>query len=530
MTTRRLSALRRPLPALAALALVGLVLAGCGGSDKASAVAGAAGTDGRAAQAFPPSSVAFFDANIDEDSTAWKRLLTLAERFPSWPKAVASLQKSIESDAKAGDPTFAEVRTWLGSEAAFGVLDVPADGSDPSWLGFAEVRDRAALEASIKKDEHTVDAGTHGGFDLLKDKSDDSVTAVSADTLLIGNSQAVVEAGIDRLAGTGDRLSDLATFKDTLATLPSDNLAVGYAPGSVVRKLVQLGKDNDPTGRSNSLTQVQFDQIYAKLAAGVRSFGFSLDATDKGLRTRWTTLYDGTQEKGSDPYTPELLARVPANSWFAASFGNLGDPLNRGVAQAMKSNPEAQKQISGVEAMLGIKLDDLYALLSGETAVYAAPGIPVSGGVILKPDDPTKGAATLRVLTGLLAQQGLKFEDTADGQTTTIQGFTVRWRNVDDVIAIGSNLSVGDVAGDSIADSDKFKRLFDEDGIDSDAKTLALAYFDVPGLVDLASALGSFNGADERETLDNLRHVGGILFWRGQDGNTVTSDLFVESA
>jgi hypothetical protein len=529
MTTRRLRLLRRPLPALAALVLVGLALAGCGGSDKAAAVAGAAGTDGRAAQAFPPSSVAFFDANIDEDSAAWKRLLTLAERFPSWPKAVADLEKSIESDARAGDPTFAEVRAWLGSEAAIGVLDVPADGSDPSWLGFADVRDRSAIEASFKKNKDTEAAGTHGGFDLLRDTSDNSVAAVSADTLLIGNSQAVVEAGIDRLAGTGDRLSDLATFKDTLATLPSDNLAVGYAPGSVVRKLVQLGKDNDPTGRSSSLTQVQFDQIYAKLAAGVRSFGFSLDATDKGLRTRWTTLYDGTQEKGSEPYTPELLARVPANSWFAASVGNLGDPLSRGVSQVMKSNPEAQKQVSGVEAMLGIKLEDLYALLSGETALYAGPGVPVSGGVILRPQDSTKGAATLRVLTGLLAQQGIKFENTADGQTTTIQGFTVRWRSVDDVIAIGSNLSVGDVAADSIADSDKFKRILDEDGVGSDTKTLGLAYFDVPSLVDLASAFGAFNGADGKEALENLRHVGGVLFWRGQDSDTVTNDLFVES-
>ena len=86
MNERRISEARLPLAALAALALVSIVLAGCGGSSKASAVAGAAGTDGRAAQAFPASTVAFGDANIDEKSDAWKRLLALGARFPSWPK------------------------------------------------------------------------------------------------------------------------------------------------------------------------------------------------------------------------------------------------------------------------------------------------------------------------------------------------------------------------------------------------------------------------------------------------------------
>src|SRR4029077_13875021 len=92
MTTRPVSAFRRALPALAALALVGVVLAGCGG--KAAAVSGAAGTDGRAAQAFPSSTLAFADANTDEQSDAWKRLLALGARFPSWPKLVTEFNKS----------------------------------------------------------------------------------------------------------------------------------------------------------------------------------------------------------------------------------------------------------------------------------------------------------------------------------------------------------------------------------------------------------------------------------------------------
>ena len=55
--------------------------------------------------------------------------------------------------------------------------------------------------------------------------------AVSDTTALVANSQATVSAAIQRLAGSGDRLSDTPDFQDTLATLPSDNIVVGYAPG-----------------------------------------------------------------------------------------------------------------------------------------------------------------------------------------------------------------------------------------------------------------------------------------------------------
>ena len=153
MNARRISEARRPLAALAALVLVSIVLAGCGGSSKASAVAGAAGTDGRAAQAFPASTVAFADANIDEKSDAWKRLLALGARFPSWPKLMAEFDKAA-NQATDGGPTLAQVRSWLGSEVAVGVLDVPADGSDPPLLGFAEVTDKSGLEGALEKEKN----------------------------------------------------------------------------------------------------------------------------------------------------------------------------------------------------------------------------------------------------------------------------------------------------------------------------------------------------------------------------------------
>ena len=180
--------------------------------------------------------------------------------------------------------------------------------------------------------------------------------------------------------------------------------------------------------------------------------------------------------------------------------------------------------------MLGVKLDDVYALLSGEHALYAGPGAPVSAGLILHPTDAARAADdAARADEAAEPSRASSSRTPRTASRPPIQGFTVHWRAVDDVIGIGTDAAVGNVVKDSIVDSDKFKRVLAEDGVDTDSKTLGLAYVDVPSLVNLASAFGSFNGASDNETLDNLKHVGGVLFWAGRDGDTVTSDVFVES-
>ena len=55
--------------------------------------------------------------------------------------------------------------------------------------------------------------------------------------------------------------------------------------------------------------------------------------------------------------------------------------------QGLKTNPSAQKHVTQVETLLGVKLDDLYGLLSGDQAIYAGPGAPLSAGLILHPAD-----------------------------------------------------------------------------------------------------------------------------------------------
>ena len=228
---------------------MGLVVAGCGSSCKAGA-AGAAGTDGRAAQAFPASTAAFFDANIDETSPAWKQLLALGARFPSWPKLVA------EFDKAANDATDNGRRRSRSCALARHGARVRRARRSHQWLGShgAGVCGGAKQGAARGRDHEGQGHPRYGQarrLDLFG--TDDVVVAISADTALIANDKAVTAAAINRLGGTGDA-SPTEHLQGHAGVLPSDNIVVGYAPDSVLQKLVTLGRQNDPTGKIDNVT------------------------------------------------------------------------------------------------------------------------------------------------------------------------------------------------------------------------------------------------------------------------------------
>ena len=202
------------------------------------------------------------------------------------------------NDATDDGPTLAQLRSWLGSEIAFGVLDVPTGGADPKVLGFAEVREKAQLEAAITKDKDTRALGKHGDYDLLGSHGRGRDRDLGADTALISNNRAVAEAAIDRLGGTGDRLSDASTFKDTLASLASDNIVVGYAPGLGAAAARRPGPAERPDRQCRQgVVAGRSSRRSRRRSGSVRSFGFSLGATENGLRMRGTTLMDSGSEE-----------------------------------------------------------------------------------------------------------------------------------------------------------------------------------------------------------------------------------------
>ena len=292
-------------------------------------------------------------------SDAWKRLLALGARFPSWPKLVTEFHKSA-NQATDGGPTLAQVRSWLGSEVAVGVLNVPTDGKDPQVLGFAEVT-RPQRPRGRAQERQGHEGGRHARR-LRPVRGQPTARPswpISDDTALIANSEAVVEAAIDRLAGSSDRLADSSDFKDTLATLADRQhrrrLRARLDAAEAGRRSPR--RTGPPSARRHVCPGAVRQQISPKLA-GIRSLGFSFGATDNGVRMR-----------GDD--APERRRTEPARARISPTCSTACPPTRgsrpRSVTSARTSSrPPTRRSDSTrgaeagqqVQAMLGVKLDD----------------------------------------------------------------------------------------------------------------------------------------------------------------------------
>jgi hypothetical protein len=61
-----------------------------------------------------------------------------------------------------------------------------------------------------------------------------------------------------------------------MATLPNDNIVVGYAPRSTLQKLVTLSQRSGPEAREDSFLR-RVSQISSRSWRAIRSLGFALN-------------------------------------------------------------------------------------------------------------------------------------------------------------------------------------------------------------------------------------------------------------
>ena len=164
-------------------------------------------------------------------SDAWKRLLALGARFPSWPKLVARVQQVRQRghgrrpDARAG--------ALLARLRGRGRRARRARRTAPTRRCSASPRCAIAggLEGALKKEKDMNALGTHGGFDLFQ-RQGQACRGRLGDTALVA-----------QLAGRSSRPPSIAspasaTSSPTRATsrtrwrrLPSDNIVVGLRAG-----------------------------------------------------------------------------------------------------------------------------------------------------------------------------------------------------------------------------------------------------------------------------------------------------------
>jgi Protein of unknown function (DUF3352) len=521
--------------AFAALAVCGIIAAGCGGSSGGGA-AGAAGTDGLGAQAAPASSIAFFDVNIDRGSDGWKQMLALGARFPSWPKLITQMNTSLNEVGSDGSSFNRDIDPWLGGEASIAVTGVTvggnAGGGSAQFVAFVQSTDDNQLEAALTRGGETVKGAAYSGFDTFTSKDGAYFAGVHDGALLVSNSEMALHQAIDVRGGKGDALADATSYKDAMAALPKDNSAVGYVDGAQLATLSQLATSQASSRgvQAGGVSPQSLNQFSAQLK-GVRSLAFAVTPEDQGVRFRAvellakdapSTMTDVTE------FTPTLESSASGDSYVYIGFQNLGPMLKTALTSLGTSQAELQKTFTQIQTQTGISFDDeLVPLLSGEHAITVGPGLPVSAALLLKPADPAKGEATLRKITAAIGKQGIAtFTDGNGGQTTQVSGLPVGWRRSGDLLAISNDPKAGDAVSSSLADDSSWKSF--EQAIGVPDSVTGILYVNVGRLLGLASSFTSSSSASDKEALDNASHVGRVAAWGTKDGDTLTADLFVE--
>ena len=232
------------------------------------------------------------------------------------------------------------------------------------------------------------------------------------------------------------------------------------------------------------------------------SIGAALRAEDGGVRVEGRVLStgeDGVPEP--EVYESKLVAEVPAGAVAFLSFNDLGAALTE-YADMLGGGAQS--------AFLPFDLDQVAALLSGETAVYVSPGPAVT--LVTEVEDEAAALRTVDALVGLAGAQA-----------------PIRYEAFDGLLAVSSSQKALDALrgdGPRLDQDDRFEEALAEAGMP--AETTGFGYVDVQAAAPLFLGLAAPQGAKETEhALEYLEPLGGAVFWGAGAGDVQRFSLFL---
>ncbi len=390
---------RRPVVLMtSAVAGAAIAVAGCGGDSDASSGAAA----GEIASYVPAGSPLYLEATTDLDGPQWTQVDELAKLFPAYPELRAELEKALRGE----DVDFeTEVKPLLGERAAVAGLNVPqtpdagsitsvtpdaaaAVAEDQQFVAVVEIADgqEDALKSLLTENGATA-AGQSQGADIYTD--DDTVAAVADGVLVVSDTRAQVDQALAAHAQGGDAtLGGTDRFTDALAKLPADVFGQAYID---VGAFVQQAGSSAPQLQQLGLGDYQNAVVAASIAA-----------ESEGVRVKG--IVTGVPDLGQAEFSPTLVDKAPADAIAYLGFADLASSVTTILDQTRASqSEEARAQIDAIggqiPALLGVTLDDLRALTSGEHAVVVTSGSPEPGVTLaLQVEDGAQATRTLDAL------------------------------------------------------------------------------------------------------------------------------------
>src|SRR5581483_9938808 len=352
------------------LASTGLVAAACGGGGGGGGGSSSAGALPAGASVVPATAPVLVSADTDFSSDQWKEASALAKHFPGLPSLLTMLESQLQKQNVSLEQ---EVKPALGPEVDIAFLDLQNSGNNVVVLTKPD--DKARLDALLAKGESPPATTEKDGW------------TVAADS----------KAKIDQFdqAG-GSTLANDQEFQSVMKQLPADTLARVYVAGAPVQARLNSALSRSSAGQTG-------------LTSGFGTFkGLGLAATAKDNGLRLDGVIDGTLSAAPASYKAELPSELPSGALLFVSFDQLDKQVRRVLDAVEKTQPNLKTQISQVEGVLGLTLEnDVFPLLSREGAIAVYPstaGLPTIEAVFRVPDETKAKSLVDRI--GAIARLG----------------------------------------------------------------------------------------------------------------------------
>lgn len=367
----------------------------------------------RAAGLAPASSAFYATAYLQPSAGQRAQLASIMSRLPGF-EDTAALDTKIDELAQrffgeAGIDYRSDVKPWLGNQVSVAAGAFDASGEPAELLVIADVKDAAAAAAGLESllpGEASPSQETYQGLTLTT--YDEGAYAIIDGMLVAGETVDRVRVAVDVAQDRSEALTDVAAFTDAMRTLPPDHLAALWVDLQQVAALAPVDADAaaDMAGFST------FAMALLAEEAGFRVVGqLPVDPESAGAAVR-DALAAGAA-------APQVTGAMPADTELSFVMFNLRAALERTEQELEEQSPDVADTIDQLRALagfgLGINIDnDLLPLLDGEVGLaLTGIGAGTPGGVlVLRPSDPTAGAAALDRVVEALESRGSSAERT----------------------------------------------------------------------------------------------------------------------
>jgi hypothetical protein len=333
------------------------LLAACGSSSSS------APTDPLTAELsyIPPASPVIATIVTDPNSPAVKNLSTLLTKFQVLSLLTSSLKQKLQKEGLTYD---ADVKPVLGNPVVIGTIQTPGAGSKLKGVAVWVTKDASKLKALVTKSSSgNKKIGSHDGATLYRSRDGQTVVAIDGATVVGADTQALVEAALDRHAN--DKGMTLSQYNQQISGLPAHSFV--QVSGNVAALLA--------TPRAATARRIPW-------VAAIKGYAVAISPTSNGISVDWKVDTTGRQLTAAQL---PLAAGSAAPALASGEPGSLGirDPaqiVNFSLSAVQAVDPAAAAQFQAALGALrkgfGINVTGALGQLTGDL-ITAGEG-PVS--------------------------------------------------------------------------------------------------------------------------------------------------------